>query len=143
MRRKIYPVNNATISSAQQGNAGAIQTIYDSFAPVVERYAHMFRAKFREVDIDDLRQSARERMLICITKYNPEKNHFSFPGYLQTSIYFALRRYVCATLHAITMTDHNIAQHQAARKKFENNLPLTRAERLRAEPIRRIELPDM
>ena len=111
VRRKKYTIDTPLLYYASQHLDETVTlTILKSFEGLIMRYAYMFSRKFPEIDLEDYKQCALAKTLVCIKKYAPKNGAFSFPNYLKTALYFGLRRYTVKNISTISYNEKTIEQ---------------------------------
>ena len=107
------------IYAARHNDRVIKQMILNIFDNLILRYAYMFSRKFPEIRLEDIKQTAYERAIICIQKFKPLPNTFSFPAYLKVALYFGLRRFCCKNLTTISYNEKTI-EKKMKRVEFPN-----------------------
>ena len=109
VRRKKYAIDSNLLYYASQHTDEIVTlAILKSFDGLIMRYAYMFSRKFPEIALDDYKQCALVKTLVCIKKYAPKNGAFSFPNYLKTALYFGLRRYSVKNISTISYNEKTI-----------------------------------
>ena len=104
------------IYAARHNDRVIKQKIFDIYENLLLRYVFLFHRRFPEVDIDDLKQNACERLLICISKFNPKQDTFSFIKYLKAALYFSLRRYAEKNFSHVSVTEKQFVRDFVGRE---------------------------
>lgn len=89
-----YTVTPDVIIQAQtQQDIRALEIIFKSFEGLIFKLCGKIHQQYPAIEMEDLVQTAKERVLICLGSYKPYENKFTFPNYIKTAVYFSLRRF--------------------------------------------------